>query len=121
MSYVIDAITNKILIKRKSHKVIVYKDENHVEFGYVSSTVGLPYCKYNGLRYPIVKNDMKNVVFCRRTGEYLIDNGDPNVEFDINVYGGGRFPYSIAREYGADKHIGLFNGAIQDVENIDYE
>lgn len=121
MGYVIDAITNKILIKRKSHKVIVYKDENYVEFGYVSSIVGLPYYKYNDLRYPIVKKDMKNVVFCKRTGEYLIDTDDPDVEFNVNVYGCGRFPYTIAREYGADKHIDLFNSSIQDVKNVNYE
>lgn len=118
---VIDALTNKKIQKRGAHKVIVHIDENHIEFGYVKNIVGLPYFKYEGLNFPYITNKMKDVIFCKRTGDYVINTNDPGIEYDINVYGCGRFPYNIAREYGADKHINLFNDAIVDVETTTYE
>lgn len=118
---VIDALTNKKIQKRGAHKVIVHIDENHIEFGYVKNIVGLPYFKYEGINFPYITNKMKDVIFCKRTGDYVINTNDPDIEYDINVYGCGRFPYNIAREYGADKHINLFNDAIVDVETTTYE
>lgn len=118
---VIDALTNKKILKRGAHRVIAHIDDNHIEFGYVKNIIGLPFFKYEGIKFPCIAHKMKDIIFCKRTGEYVINNNDPDIEYDINVYGCGRFPYNINKEYGADKHINLFNDAIVDVETKSYE
>lgn len=118
MSYVIDALTNRKINKREAYRVIVQFDENHLEYGYVKNHIGLPYYKYNGLKYPIIMN-MPDVIFCKRTGEYVVNTNDID-NYDVEVYGNGRFPYSIDREYGAEKHIKLFEAQKSSVDSTQH-
>ena len=120
MIYVIDAISNKKVPAKDTQKVIVYMDDWHIEFGYTKNHKGLPIYLFNGIKYPILMK-MNNIVYCKRTGEFVVDEeGNPYIEYDKNVYGNGRFPYEIAREYGAEKHINMFNESIIEVENVEY-
>lgn len=121
MTYVINEKTKKQCLKFTLHKIIVYKDDNYVEFGYVKDVKGLPIIQYEHQKYYMLTKDNIKLEFAKNFGEFIVNNNTPNCLYDLNVYGNGRFPYTIDREYGAACHIDMFNGSIKDVPIVEYE
>lgn len=105
-------------------KVIVYKNDNYIEFGYVKPQAKFNYPKinYNGREYYILNADNLETVFSKQTGSYIIKTNDVRCQRELNIYGNGRYPYKIEREYEAEKHIDMFEDCIEETDNtINYD
>ena len=103
------------LNKRKSNlwgltRGIVYKDKNYIEFGYFKPTPDCLKTTYEGrMYYDIRKNVDAIEIFSLLEGRVKkFEKEDPEIEEHLNVFGNGRYPYTIEREYEAEKHIEMF-------------
>lgn len=86
---------------------IVYSDENYLEFGYFEPEGKMPRTEYKGTNYRDIRQSPDVMeLFSVNFGKYVrIDKNSPEYEEHKNVFGNGSFPYSIERNYGAEKHI----------------
>lgn len=103
------------LNKRKSHvwgltRGIVYKDKNYIEFGYFKLTPDCLKTNYEGRMYYDIRKNLDTIeVFSILEGIVKkFEKGDPEIEEHLNVFGNGYYPYTIEREYEAEKHIEMF-------------
>jgi hypothetical protein len=103
------------LTKKKSNlwgltRGIVYKDKNYIEFGYFKPTPDFLRTNYDGKMYYDIRKNLDTIeVFSLLEGKIKkFIKEDPEIEEHLNVFGNGRYPYTIEREYEAEKHIELF-------------
>lgn len=91
-------------------KGIVYKDKNYIEFGYFKITPDCFKTNYEGKMYYDIRKDIETVtVFSNIEGRLKkFEKNDPAIEEHLKVFGNGYYPYSIEREYEAEKHIEMF-------------
>lgn len=94
---------------------IVYSDNNYVEFGYFPYGKGMAKTIFDGTcYYDIRKNPNMKKEFSLLEGRFLnFDKNSPEIAYHKNVFGNGAFPYSIDREYGAEKHIDIFEDSVE--------
>lgn len=94
---------------------IVYADENYIEFGYFERDESLPKTMYNDNWFPDLRNQENIIeVFSVNEGKTLkFTHYHPNIEAHKNIFGCGKFPYSIEREYGAEKHLEEFQDSVE--------
>lgn len=103
------------LNKRKSNmwgltRGIVYKDKNYIEFGYFKPTPDFIKTNYEGKMYYDIRKNLDTVeVFSLLEGRVRkFEKEDPEIEEHLNIFGNGYYPYTIEREYEAEKHIDMF-------------
>lgn len=107
-------VINELTKRKQSNfglvRGIVYSDENYVEFGYFKPDHLMLRSTYKGSSYYDIRNNMHTInIFSRIQGKTLcFVEGDPLIDEHLNVFGNGCYPYSIEREYEAEKHIDLF-------------
>jgi hypothetical protein len=113
--------------KRKTNKYncirgIVYEDDNYIEYGYFKYNNKLPIRLINGRHEYDISEKGKTMkkLFSKDLGQYLIvGDTDKITEYKHNnIYGNGKYPYSIEREYEAEKHIKLFSNEVGQINNL---
>lgn len=113
--------------KRKTNKYdcirgIVYEDDNYIEYGYFKYNNKLPIRLVNGRHEYDISEKGKTMkkLFSKDLGQYLIvGDTDKITEYKHNnIYGNGKYPYSIEREYEAEKHIRLFSNEVGQINNL---
>lgn len=104
---VINELTNRVVTRSDLYKrgIVYVIDKDNVEFGYFPFSPDIVYVETQcgtmaAINYDVIKDFC---VFNRRTGKYSF-----NKEDSFLCYGYGDFPYSIKREYAANKNIALF-------------
>lgn len=119
---VIDEKTKKRVSKFNCVRGIVYEDNNYIEYGYFRlNNDTLIRLVGEKSEYDISeKGKTMKKVFSKELGKFLIieDNNKNALYRHNNVYGRGKYPYSIEREYEAEKHINLFSDEIKQMDNL---
>lgn len=109
---VINELTRKRVSSFNVTRGIVYMDNNYLEFGFFEDNGNYPYYVYDGVSYPILgKNTDTEIVFSKRDGKDIIKNDTKECFRAVNIFGKGKFPYKISRDYEAENHIENFNKA----------
>ena len=120
---VINEQTRKRTHLFKTIRGIVYKDDNYIEFGYFIPTIDTLRTEYNGKMYYDIRKDLKVMeVFSKLEGtkKCFLEEDTAKIETHLNVFGNGRFPYSIAREYEAEHYIDMFEEKVEEQSSINY-
>lgn len=96
-------------------KGIVYENDYYIEFGYFPYDKNIPKIRYQGDYYlDIRKNPDIVQIFSVLEGKNLnFNKNSEEIEEHKNIFGNGAFPYSIDREYGAAKHIDMFEETVE--------
>ena len=94
---------------------VVYADENYIEFGYFERDESLPKTMYNDNWFPDLRNQENIIeVFSVNEGKtFKFTHYHPSIEAHKNIFGYGKFPYSIEREYEAEKHLEEFQDSVE--------
>lgn len=94
---------------------IVYSNDDYIEFGYFDRDDSLPKTYYDGQWYYDLRKDLNVIkVFSVSEGRELkFTSYHPSIEHHKNIFGCGAFPYSIKREYGAEKHLKEFKNTVK--------
>ena len=94
---------------------VVYQDLNYIEFGYFPYDAITERIYYDGAEHlALVSTKNKEKIFSVLKGENIwIDKNSPKKEEHLNVFGNGAFPYTIEREYAAEKHIDEFEENVE--------
>lgn len=89
---------------------IVYKDKNYIEFGYFIPTPNCLRTNYEGMMFYDMRNNLDTIeIFSNLEGRNkCFEREDPEIEDHLNIFGNGYYPYTIDREYEAEKHISMF-------------
>ena len=94
---------------------IVYSNNNYIEFGYFEKDESLPKTYYDGQWYYDLRKNLNVIkIFSVTEGRELkFTSYHPSIANHKNVFGCGAFPYSIEREYGAEKHLKEFKNTVK--------
>ena len=99
---------------------IVYEDDNYIEFGYFKGPCNTKRKIDNDVYFDISeKAKTMKKIFSKRQGCYFVVKNEEDALDDINIYGKNGYPYEIPREYEAEKHIRMFNAAVEKIENLE--
>ena len=115
----IDEITKKRVSLFAVQRGIVYQDDNYLEFGYFEPPIGATKTMYeNRFYFDLRKNTDEFEFFSKEEGiKMKAVKMCEEVEEHMNVCGNGNYPYTIQREYEAEKHIKLFNEKFKEIKN----
>lgn len=122
---VIDEKTKKRTSKYGCVRGIVYENDKYIEYGYFKNNNHIPVRLIEGKQEYDISEKGKTMkkVFSKDLGKYLIvdennDRNKKNIYRHENVYGKGRYPYSIEREYEAEKHIEMFSEEVGHINTL---
>ena len=119
MLTVINEVTRKRASSYNLIRGVVYKDDNYIELGWFKPTAKQYMYELNGNYYPILNAQNVELVFSKRDGKYIVKSPSTECYRSVNIYGNGKFPYKIEREYEAEKHIDYFKKTIKNKQEVE--
>ena len=119
MLTVINEVTRRRASSYTLIRGIVYKNDKYIEFGWFKSVENCPYYEVDGRQYPVLNYENMELVFSKRDGNYIIKASTSDCYRAVNIYGNGKFPYRIEREYEAEKHIDRFKKVIRKKKELE--
>lgn len=121
MLTVINEVTRKKSNSYRLTRGIVYKDDKYIEFGWFNVPIDALYYDYQGRTYPVINTKNMELLFSKKDGKYIIKSNTVECFRAKNIYGNGKFPYTIERVYEAAHHIDDFEEKVKEeaVENFE--